>query len=112
MKQLTIEAWPPVDGVVKIHKGATFDPVMVWRDSDGPIDWTGYSGSMVMQFSNAVTVTLSTINGGMLMGSEGTISFLLADTSIVPLELGYFAISVMDTSLKTRILARGRVEVD
>jgi hypothetical protein len=112
MSILTLEAWPPKEGVIKIHKGSTFDPVMTWRDVNGPIDWTGYTGALSMQFSNDVSFILSTTNGGMTLGADGSVSFILLDTSTVPVEIGYFAISILELSGKRRILARGHVEVD
>lgn len=111
MNTLTIESWPPVEGVMKIHKGSTFDPVMTWRDTNGPIDWTGYVGSAVLRFSE-VTITLTTTIGNMTLGSDGKITLLITDTSDIPEEIGYFAISVVDNLTNVRILARGRVEVD
>jgi len=84
-----------------IEQGATFNPVLTWKDQNGVlIDLTGYSARMQIRENiedTAVIHTLTDANGHLVLGGvAGTITFSMSsaitaaldfDTAVYDLEL-------------------------
>ncbi len=69
-----------------IEQGATFNPVMTWKDQAGnPIDLTGYTARMQIRATvddSTVIHELSTTNGELVLGGvAGTITFGIPATT-------------------------------
>lgn len=63
---------------MEIEKGATFDPVITYKNSDGsPVDITSWTAKMdfVNLDDNTIEDTLTELDGLILGGTDGTITF-------------------------------------
>lgn len=100
---------------ITIEQGATFDPVMTWRDETGePIDLTGYSARMQIRatIDDAGALHESTTNNGeiVLGGIAGTITFNItaATTEAFTFDCGVYDLELVNGNDVTRLL-RGDV---
>lgn len=101
-----------------IEQGATFNPVMTWKDQNGqPIDLSGYTARMQIRAGyDATTVihNLTTENSGIVLGGAlGTIGLYISATDTAGFT---FSAAVYDLELEasngivTRLL-RGIVDL-
>lgn len=97
-----------------IEQGATFCPVITWKDSAGTaVNLTGYTARMQIRpsiDSTTKTVELTTSNGGITLGgSAGTISLLIGAASTDDLTINYRGVYDLElisaSGVVTRILS-------
>ena len=74
-----------------IEQGATFSPVLTWKDEDGdPADLPGYTARMYLKrrkTDDTAIVELTTENGGLTLGGAlGTIAILITATVTATLD--------------------------
>lgn len=90
---------------IVIEQGATFNPVLTYKDSLGAlIDLTGFTARMQIRLkktSATFLVELTTENGGIALGGvAGTITLLITDTASTALT---FDSAVYDLELNGKI---------
>lgn len=71
---------------ITIEQGATFNPVLTWKDQAGtPIDLTGYTAQMQIRSDHASTTVIheaSTTNNELVLGGvNGTVTFDIPATT-------------------------------
>lgn len=85
-----------------IDQGATYSQVITWKDSNGPINVTGYTARMQVRptiASSTTTLSLTTENGGIALGgAAGTITLAVSATATAALAEGKY---VYDLELVT-----------
>lgn len=100
---------------ITIEQGATFDPVMTWKDENGtPIDLTGYTARMHIRedIDDATYIRESTTANGeiVLGGIAGTITFAISAeaTAALTFDTGVYDLELVNGNDVTRLL-RGDV---
>lgn len=76
-----------------IQKGATWERVIRWQDSDGnPIDITGYSAKLQIStdYETAPSLTLTSGSGITITGAQGKLEILATATQTNSLSTGYY----------------------
>lgn len=100
-----------------IEKGATWNPVITWKNSDGTaIDLTGYSARLQVRESvtaSSTVISLTSGSGITLGGTAGTISLLLSatDTAALTFEKGVYDLELVSGSGVVYRVLQGRVTV-
>lgn len=82
MAEYTIQA-KALNVDLEIEAGATFDPVLIYKDQQGSaIDLTGWTAKMEFRDSddNSVLETLTEVDGIILGGTDGKITFNITKT--------------------------------
>ena len=99
-----------------IEQGATFNPVLTWKDQAGtPIDLTGYTARMQIRAtvdSSTVIHELSTANGELTLGgTAGTITFGIpaATTAGFTFDEAVYDLELTDASGVVTRLLKGNV---
>lgn len=102
-----------------LEQGATFDPLITWRDAAGAlVNVTGYTARMMVRPSLAsatVSLDMTTANGMIVLGgAAGTIQLLVSATATAGLGVGGY---VYDLELVSgvgvvRRLLKGAITVD
>jgi len=101
---------------LEIEKGATFDPVITFKDANGqPIDNTGWTAKMdIVDPDDPATVHVSlTENSGLVLGgADGTITFNITKTDNLAYtwETGVFDL-FLDSGVKTYKIIYGKAKV-
>lgn len=98
-----------------IEQGATFDPVMTWKDENGDaINLTGYTARMQIREEVESTTTLheaTTANSEIVLGGiAGTITFAISAviTAAFTFDTGVYDLELVNGNDVTRLL-RGDV---
>lgn len=108
---LRIEAWRPWKGEIFIHPGETFDPVLEWSDDDGALDWTDYQASLEITWSGGSSLTLSTADGGMTLGADGSMGFWMTHEQTAALVgRGAFRLFLTQPDGKVRLFGQGTAQ--
>ena len=101
-----------------IEQGATFDPILTWRDENGAlVDVTGYSARMQIRDTIDATTTLVDLTsaaGDIVLGAAaGTIQIIISatDTALFAWEDGVYDLEMIEPGGAVRRLVRGSVAV-
>lgn len=97
---MTDTASLPIEADDTLIQGATFRRSWRWTRDGVPVDLTGWQGRMQVRRTFAAPDTmlsLTTENGGVLLGSDGTVALYASDaqTSAVPAS-GRYDIELVD----------------
>lgn len=94
-----------------IEQGATFNPVLTWKDQNGVlVDLSGYSARMQIRDSVEATGFLheaTTVNGQIVLGgAAGTITFNIdaATTAGFTFETAVYDLELVSGAVVTRLL--------
>lgn len=86
MPQQIVQALPVAEADIVILKGATFSVTLYYENGDPPtaVNLSGYTGKLQIRKtaqSEAVIAELSTSNGKMTLGADGSIVLLMSATA-------------------------------
>lgn len=102
---------------IVIEKGATWNPVITWKDSAGAaINLTGYSARLQIRekvTSSSALVSLTSSSGITLGGAAGTITPLISstDTAALSFTTGVYDLELISGSGVVYRVLQGKVTV-
>ena len=109
----------PEVGALDLHikQGETFNPSLRRQDgAGGYFDFTGYTARAQVRSKisdTAVLIELSTVNGGLVLTSNGYIHFLIsaADTAALTFTVGVWDFELINASNQVQRMFAGKVKM-
>ncbi len=95
-----------------INQGETYGQAFVWKENDTPVNLTGYSARMQIRrsvTSPAATLSLTTANGKITLGSAGQITLGIDAIATANLDAGNYVydLEVVTGDTVRRLLSGG-----